>query len=40
MVGELGAQVGALLDAQGGEVRVGKLFVFLGEVVVALGVAD
>lgn len=40
VVRELGAQVGALLDAEGGEVWVGELFVFFGEVVVALGVAD
>lgn len=34
------AEGGALLEAEGGEVRVGQGFVFGGEVVVALGVAD
>lgn len=37
---ERGAQVGALLLAEGSQVRVAEGFVFHGEVVEALGVAD
>lgn len=37
---EVGAEVGALLLAEGSEVWIGEVFVFEGEVVEALGVAD
>lgn len=40
MVGEGGAQVGALFLADRCQVWVGDEFVFVAEVVVALGMAD